>query len=102
MKLSWRCISKGQGKSPLLKSPNPISFLSDVDSGTGFTIEKGYPLGEKNITNAVLAFEYGKELTTGCYIFSLLSKRGHAPRAIMKPTAIVKLLMRNDLIYAEV
>ncbi|MDR2855453.1 MAG: DUF126 domain-containing protein [Methanomicrobiales archaeon] len=87
MKLSGRCISKGQGRGPLLISPDPISFLSGVDPDTGLIIEKGHPLEGENITNTVLAFEYGKGSTVGSYILYALSKTGHAPAAIINTEA---------------
>ena len=83
MKLSGRCISKGQGTGPLLISPDPISFLSGVDPDTGIVIEKGHPLEGKDITNTVLVFEYGKGSTVGSYILYALSRTGHAPAAII-------------------
>jgi predicted aconitase with swiveling domain len=87
MKLSGRCISKGQGTGPLLISPDPISFLSGVDPDTGIVIEKGHPLEGKNIRNTVLVFEYGKGSTVGSYILYALSKAGHAPAAIINTEA---------------
>ena len=87
MKLSGRCISKGQGRGPFLISPDPISFLSGVDPDTGLVIEKGHPLEGKDITNTVLAFEYGKGSTVGSYILYALSKTGHAPAAIINTEA---------------
>ena len=87
MKLSGRCISKGQGTGPLLISPDPISFLSGVDPDTGIVIEKGHPLEGKDITNTVLVFEYGKGSTVGSYILYALSRTGHAPAAIINTEA---------------
>jgi len=87
MKLSGRCISKGQGTGPLLISPDPISFLSGVDPDTGVVIEKGHPLEGKNIRETVLVFEYGKGSTVGSYILYALSQAGHAPAAIINTEA---------------
>jgi len=82
-----RGIAKGCASGELLVSPEPISFLSGVNPDTGEVVEKGHPLEGCNISDRVLAFDYGKGSTVGSYVLYALSKNGHAPAAIVNTEA---------------
>lgn len=82
-----RGIARGRAQGPLLVSPAPISFLSGVDPDSGVIIEKGHPLQGTRISGTVLAFPYGKGSTVGSYVLYALSRKGHAPAAIINTEA---------------
>jgi predicted aconitase with swiveling domain len=82
-----RGISGGLGTGLLLVSPQPLSFLSGVDPGSGIIVEKGHPLRGESITGKVLVFPFGKGSTVGSYVIYALSRNGHAPAAIVNTEA---------------
>ncbi|MDD3976711.1 MAG: DUF126 domain-containing protein [Methanomicrobium sp.] len=81
--IQGRGISKGQGSGELLKSSEPISFLSGVDPQTGVVVENGHPLQGKSIAGKVLAFPYGKGSTVGSYVIYALKRNEKSPVAII-------------------
>ena len=85
--IQGRGITKGAGTGALLKSSEPISFLSGVNPDTGVVVEKGHPLENQCIAGKVLAFPYGKGSTVGSYIMYALRRNNVAPVAIINDTA---------------
>jgi hypothetical protein len=85
--IQGRGISKGKGRGALLKSSEPISFLSGVDPQTGIVMEIGHPLQGQSIAGKVLAFPYGKGSTVGSYVIYALKRNDKAPCAIINSEA---------------
>lgn len=85
--IQGRGISKGRGTGALLKSSEPISFLSGVDPQTGIVMENGHPLKGQSIAGKVLAFPYGKGSTVGSYVMYALKRYNKAPCAIINVEA---------------
>ncbi|MDD4126450.1 MAG: DUF126 domain-containing protein [Methanomicrobium sp.] len=85
--IQGRGISKGKGRGALLKSSEPISFLSGVDPQTGIVMEIGHPLQGQSIAGKVLAFPYGKGSTVGSYVIYALKRNDKAPCAIINSKA---------------
>ncbi|MBP2133001.1 putative aconitase with swiveling domain [Methanomicrobium sp. W14] len=85
--IQGRGISKGRAKGLLLKSTEPISFLSGVDPHTGIVLEKSSPLCGQSISGKVLLFPHGKGSTVGSYIIYALKRNNKAPCAIINMEA---------------
>jgi len=82
-RIQARSISRGRGEGPLLRSPEPISFLGGVDPETGEIVEEGHPLKGRTVAGTILAFPHGKGSTVGSYVIYALRQNGVAPAGMI-------------------
>jgi predicted aconitase with swiveling domain len=80
-----RChkVARGCASGPALSTREPISFLGNVDPGTGMVVDPGHELRGRIIAGKVLIFPGGRGSTVGSYVLYQLKKRGVAPIAMM-------------------
>lgn len=80
-----RChkVASGFGIGPALVTGMAISFLGNVDPGTGVVVDPGHELYGQKISGKVLIFPRGKGSTVGSYVIYQLKKRGLAPAAMI-------------------
>jgi len=83
MEFKGRGLVEGYVEGIALVSKEPISFLGDIDPGTGTIIRKNHELYSLTIKNKVFVFPYGKGSTVGSYIIYRLRKNNVAPKAIL-------------------
>ena len=93
--LSFKGVAlKGVGSSPVrgkaLKWDRPISFLGDVDPGTGDISRDGLT---GNVRDRVLVFPEGAGSTVGSYVIYNLKLSGNAPRAMLMRKAEAIIVM---------
>jgi hypothetical protein len=80
-----RChrVSGGYAAGKSLVTRDSISFLGNIDPGSGVVVEPGHELYGKCIAGKVLIFPGGKGSTVGSYVIYQLKKRGLAPIAMI-------------------
>ena len=76
-------VASGFGIGPALVTGMAISFLGNVDPGTGVVVDPGHELYGQKISGKVLIFPRGKGSTVGSYVIYQLKKRGLAPAAMI-------------------
>jgi len=82
-KIPCHKVASGFGIGPALVTGMAISFLGNVDPGTGVVVDPGHELYGQKISGKVLIFPRGKGSTVGSYVIYQLKKRGLAPAAMI-------------------
>lgn len=83
MEIRCHRVSGGCAEGPALVTRERISFLGNVDPGTGVVVDPAHELYGRSIAGAVLIFPGGKGSTVGSYVIYQLRKRGLAPAAMV-------------------
>jgi predicted aconitase with swiveling domain len=85
MRIRGRIISKGRGRAEgrAVVSKIPVTFLGGVDPATGRITERGHPLFDTSIKDAILIIPRGKGSTVGTYVLYQMKKNGTAPAGII-------------------
>lgn len=76
-------MASGSASGPALVTREAISFLGNVDPGTGRVVDPSHELFGKSVSGKVLIFPGGKGSTVGSYVIYQLKKRGLAPAAMI-------------------
>jgi len=83
MQMKCHRVACGCASGEALVTGEPISFLGNVNPGTGIVVDPGHELYGKCISGKVLVFPGGKGSTVGSYVIYQLKKRGLAPVAMI-------------------
>jgi predicted aconitase with swiveling domain len=83
MEIKCHRVASGQASGPALVSRQAISFLGNVNPGTGVVVDPAHELFGQSIAGKVLIFPGGKGSTVGSYVIYQLKKRGLAPTAMI-------------------
>lgn len=83
MELKCHKVACGLARGPALVTKQAISFLGNVDAGTGLVVDPAHELLGQCIAGKVLIFPGGKGSTVGSYVIYQLKKRGLAPAAMI-------------------
>ncbi|MDD4163389.1 MAG: DUF126 domain-containing protein [Methanothrix sp.] len=83
MEIKCHKVACGLGRGPALVTRDAISFLGNVDAGTGVVVDPAHELFGQCIAGKVLIFPGGKGSTVGSYIIYQLKKRNLAPVAMI-------------------
>ena len=78
-----KVIVQGNAQGKVLKSTNPINFLSAVDKKTGIIRDKKYDIFEKSMKDTVLVFPHGIGSSVGAYTIYSLKSNQSAPIAMI-------------------
>lgn len=87
MKLTGRCIVKGEVSGEALVTQENISFMGSVNPKTGIIIEKGHELEGKSISGKILVFPTAKGSTGGSYMLYDVVKNKVGPIGIINAKA---------------
>ncbi|MDD1732135.1 MAG: hypothetical protein CG440_1001 [Methanosaeta sp. NSM2] len=83
MEIKCHRVASGRASGPALVSRQAISFLGNVNPGTGVVVDPAHELFGQSIAGKVLVFPGGKGSTVGSYVIYQLKKRGLAPAAMI-------------------
>jgi hypothetical protein len=83
MEIKCHRVASGRASGPALVSRQAISFLGNVNPGTGVVVDPAHELFGQSIAGKVLVFPGGKGSTVGSYVIYQLKKRGLAPVAMI-------------------
>ena len=83
MEIKCHRVASGRASGPALVSRQAISFLGNVNIGTGVVVDPAHELFGQSIAGKVLVFPGGKGSTVGSYVIYQLKKRGLAPAAMI-------------------
>lgn len=83
MEIKCHRVASGRASGPALVSRQAISFLGNVNPGTGVVVDPAHELFGQSIAGKVLIFPGGKGSTVGSYVIYQLKKRGLAPAAMI-------------------
>ena len=83
MEIKCHRVASGRASGPALVSRQAISFLGNVNPGTGLVVDPAHELFGQSIAGKVLVFPGGKGSTVGSYVIYQLKKRGLAPAAMI-------------------
>jgi len=83
MEIKCHRVALGRASGPALVSRQAISFLGNVNPGTGVVVDPAHELFGQSIAGKVLVFPGGKGSTVGSYVIYQLKKRGQAPAAMI-------------------
>jgi predicted aconitase with swiveling domain len=83
MEIKCHRVASGRASGPALVSRQAISFLGNVNPGTGVVVDPAHELFGQSIAGKVLVFPGGKGSTVGSYVIYQLRKRGLAPAAMI-------------------
>ncbi|MCJ7445068.1 MAG: DUF126 domain-containing protein [Methanotrichaceae archaeon] len=83
IEISCHKVVSGCAMGEALVTTQPLSFLGNVDPGTGRVIDQDHELYGKCISGKILIFPEGKGSTVGSYVIYQLKKRGKAPAAMI-------------------
>lgn len=83
MEIKCHRVASGRASGPALVSRQAISFLGNVNPGTGVVADPAHELFGQSIAGKVLIFPGGKGSTVGSYVIYQLKKRGLAPAAMI-------------------
>jgi len=78
-----KIIVKGTAKGNIIKTTNPINFLSAVDKKTGIIRDDKHDKFEKSIKDSILVFPHGIGSSVGAYTIYSLKKNNSAPSAMI-------------------
>ncbi|MDD1749536.1 MAG: DUF126 domain-containing protein [Methanothrix sp.] len=83
MEIKCHKVACGLARGPALVTREAISFLGNVDAGTGVVVDPAHELFGQCIAGKVLIFPGGKGSTVGSYVIYQLKKRNLAPAAMI-------------------
>jgi len=83
MDIKCHRVASGSARAEALVTKDAISFLGNVDAGTGRVVDPLHELFGQCIAGKVLIFPGGKGSTVGSYVIYQLKKRGLAPAAMI-------------------
>ena len=83
MEIKCHRVASGCARGPALVTRDAISFLGNVDAGTGMVVDPAHELFGQCIAGKVLIFPGGKGSTVGSYVIYQLKKKGLAPAAMI-------------------
>jgi predicted aconitase with swiveling domain len=83
MEIKCHRVASGRARGPALVTREAISFLGNVDAGTGMVVDPAHELFGQCIAGMVLIFPGGKGSTVGSYVIYQLKKKGLAPSAMI-------------------
>jgi phosphomecalonate degydratase small subunit len=83
MEIKCHRVASGRASGPAMVSRQAISFLGNVNPGTGVVVDPAHELFGQSIAGKVLIFPGGKGSTVGSYVIYQLKKRGLAPAAMI-------------------
>ena len=83
MEIKCHRVASGRASGPALVSRQAMSFLGNVNPGTGVVVDPAHELFGQSIAGKVLIFPGGKGSTVGSYVIYQLKKRGLAPAAMI-------------------
>ena len=83
MEINCHKVACGLARGPALVTREAISFLGNVDAGTGVVVDPAHELFGQCIAGKVLIFPGGKGSTVGSYVIYQLKKRNLAPAAMI-------------------
>ena len=83
MEIKCHRVASGRASGPALVSRQAISFLGNVNPGTGVVVDPAHELFGQSIAGKVLVFPGGKGSTVGSYVIYQLKKRDLAPAAMI-------------------
>jgi predicted aconitase with swiveling domain len=83
MEIKCHRVASGRASGPALVSRQAISFLGNVNPGTGVVVDPAHEIFGQSIAGKVLVFPGGKGSTVGSYVIYQLKKRGLAPAAMI-------------------
>ena len=78
-----KIIVKGKTKGKILKSTNPINFLSVVDKLTGIIQDNKSDIYQKSIKNSIFVFPHSVGSSVGAYTIYALKTNNAAPLAMI-------------------
>ena len=81
--MTLKIIVKGKAVGKILKSKNPINFLSAVDKKTGIIRDQKHDLFEKSLKNSILVFPHGIGSSVGAYTIYSLKSNDSAPSGMI-------------------
>ena len=85
--MTEKTIVKGSVTGKVIKSNQPINFLSTIDKKTGFITDQKHNLAGKSIKDSILLFPHGVGSSVGAYtIYSLKSTLLLGSREKISPT----------------
>ena len=87
MEIKCHRVASGRASGPALVSRHAISFLGNVNPGTGVVVDPAHELFGQSIAGKVLVFPGGKGSTVGSYVIYQLKKNGAAPSAMINVRA---------------
>jgi len=81
--MTFKTIVKGKAIGKIIKTQNPINFLSAVDKKTGVIQDKNHELYQKSIKDSILVFPHGIGSSVGAYTIYSLKSNNSAPLAMI-------------------
>ena len=80
--MTEKTIVKGSVTGKVIKSNQPINFLSTIDKKTGFITDQKHNLAGKSIKDSILLFPHGVGSSVGAYTIYSLKSNNVAPLAM--------------------
>ena len=81
--MTLKIIVKGKARGIVMKSKNPINFLSAVDKKTGIILDDTHEMYQKALKDTILVFPYGIGSSVGAYTIYSLKSNDSAPAAMI-------------------
>ena len=80
--MTEKTIVKGSVTGKVIKSNQPINFLSTIDKKTGLITDQKHNLAGKSIKDSILLFPHGVGSSVGAYTIYSLKSNNVAPLAM--------------------